>query len=220
MRNWPYIVFALIGVGLGAWLILKPVEPPPSTEAERIPELVKKLTVLDSTPEQSVEGPHHRIKADVERELWRIASQLPVAKGNEDLLMLALDEVYTKYFPTYQNGYIFHYPYLDSVKAITLCDKMVREYPEASCLPQALWLKAFALRVKPPGAEHQVHESFEAQLRWKPKPEDARKVYEDIVKRFPGHPYAQLAKELIKRSDSELLIDLPTWYEKDDPRRP
>jgi hypothetical protein len=218
-----YLKEALVVVGglavFGALLYFsKPPAPPPpppaSDVAAKVSELVAKLTVQDRS--EGIEGASHKIKADVERELWSIVSALPVASGNDRVLMSAIDEVYTKYHKNYYNGYIFHYPYLDSVKAITLCDKLLREYPMASTAPQALWLKAFALRVNPPPPDHEVHESFDAQTRWRPRPEEARQVYRELVSRFPRHPYAEEARKRIEKPD--LLLTLPTWFEEEDPR--
>ncbi len=207
--------------GLAAYLIFseqeKPREPAgASTEdAKRIPDLIAKLTALDSDAEHA-EGPYHKIKPDVERELWNIVSNLPVAAGYDRLLFSAIDEVYTKYFPTYQNGYIFHYPYLDSVKAVTLCDKILKEYPGFSKIPDVLVLKGFALRVKPPPSGHETHESFAAQIRWTPRPDDARQAYELLLEKYPKSVYAEQVRDLIKRGPPP--IDLPTWFEKEDPR--
>lgn len=219
MRHLKEALIVIGGLGVvGALLYFsKPPEPqaPPAGDVSaKVSELIEKLTVQDRT--EGVEGASHKIKADAERELWDIVSRLPVVKGNDRILMSAIDEVYTKYHKNYYNGYIFHYPYLDSVKAITLCDKLLREYPLSGVAPQALWLKAFALRVHPPPADHEIHESFEAQTKWIPRPEEARRVYRELVSRFPRHPYAEEARKRIDQPD--LLITLPTWFEEEDPR--
>lgn len=107
-------------------------------EIRSIPELIDRLTVRDGRRE--IEGEYHRIKPDVEKRLWGIVSRLPVAQGGDKLLIDAIEQVYTKYHENYLHGYVWHYPYLDSRKAIALAEKLEREYPDSPYIPRALFL--------------------------------------------------------------------------------
>jgi hypothetical protein len=222
---WIYLLCALLGAGAG-WLVLRfntpaePDRPPPAPaptedQIRRIPELLALLTAQDDPRPGDQHGPCHKIKPSVERELWSIVSVLPVRTGHDKWIIEAVDQVYTRYHSNYYVGYIFHYPYLDSDKTIRLCDKLLREYPGSEHVPLALWLKAFALRVKPPPPGGERAESFEAQFRWNPRPQEARAVYRKLIDRWAGHPYAERAAKLLEKEP--FLIELPISFD-DDPR--
>jgi hypothetical protein len=208
------VAYGVTAAGIGLLLLLgalgRRVPPRPAG----FPELIRLLTVQDA--DYPAHGPYHAIKAEVERDLWRFVSKLSVQEGGDRILLTAVEQVYTKYHSNFLAGYIFHYPYLNSRKAIALVDKLEDEYPDSPLLARALLLKAFAYRVRPPPEGHEIHESFSEQLTWRPDADKAREIYRTIVERWPDSAEARSARAALE--EPELEIDLPFSHD-DDPRR-
>ncbi|HLG41859.1 MAG TPA: hypothetical protein VI643_00740 [Planctomycetota bacterium] len=183
-------------------------------EGDLLPEMIHQLTVQDA--EYPSHGSYHRIKPEVERDLWKMVSELPARDRGDETLLQAVENVYTKHHSNFCNGYIFHYPYLVSRKAIALVEKLEREYPDSPLLARALLLKAFATRVKPPPEGHERNESFDEQLTWRPDAAKAREIYKRILDRHPNGPEAKAAKAALEEEPFE--IDLPFGAD-DDPRK-
>lgn len=213
MRN-AGIAYAVTAAGFGLLLFIGALGRRVPAKATGYDELIRLLTVQDA--DYPGHGSYHAIKAEVERDLWKFVSNLPVREGGDRILLTAIEEVYTKYHENYLAGYIFHYPYLNSRKAIQLATKLEDEYPRSPHLPRALLLKAFAYRVKPPPEGHEIHESFREQLAWTPDAAQAREIYRRIIERWPDSVEARAAKAALE--EPELEIDLPFGYD-DDPRR-
>lgn len=183
--------------------------PPPQSHVDRPRFLELIATMKVQVEEDGPHGPLHRINAEAEREFWDLVSKLPVHDGGDELLLRALDEVYTRYEDNYWNGYLFHYPYLCSRKAVELADKLTREYPTSPRLERALWLKAFALRVMPPDPYERAEADFPffaEQVRHRPDPDAARKVLEDLANR--NGTYAARAKALLASDNLRLTLDV------------
>lgn len=213
MRN-AGVAYAVTAAGFGVLLLVGALGRRAPPKPSGFDELIRLLTVQDA--DYPGHGPYHAIKAEVERDLWKFVSNLPVREGGDRILLTAIEEIYTKYHVNYLAGYIFHYPYLNSRKAITLATKLETEYPRSLLLPRALLLKAFAFRVKPPAEGQEIHESFLEQLTWTPDAAQARRIYQEIIERWPDSIEAQAAKAALE--EPELEIDLPFGYD-DDPRR-
>jgi hypothetical protein len=198
-----------------------PASPPkpPEEQKLRIEKMIQQLTALDMREDDVGHGPCHKIKPDIERELWPIVSTLPVVEGGDRILIRALEEVYAGHLPNYWHGYIFHYPYLNSKKAIALAGKLVREYPDSDRAPLALWLKAFAYRVRAPDERQEMSDSYGDQPQWIPDPDKAMSVYRDLAVRYPQSLFADKARA--KMSRPVLVIELPVGPlpEGEDPRQ-
>lgn len=170
--------------------------------------------------EDGPHGPLHRINAAAEREFWGLVSSLPVQQGGDDLLLRAIDEVYTRYEDNYWNGYLFHYPYVCSRKAVELADKLLRDYPQSPLGERALWLKAFALRILPPEPDERAEGDFPffaEQVQHRPDIGAARKALEELVRLFPDGAWTARAKEELAKED--LRLELVVWPKAGDPRK-
>lgn len=200
-------------------------EPPPDATAQiydamppagRAAELLASLSAADG---KGVHGSYHQIKADAERELWKLVSALPASVGGDHVLAAAIERVYTRYDANYYHGTIWHWPYLDSKRAVTLADKLLKDFPRSALAEHALWLKAFALRcapVEPHDDYAAAFDTYREQMLWKPDPEAARQVYRDLAARFPRGRYATASRTL---ADAVvLLVELPSEPAEPDPR--
>ncbi len=198
---------------------------PPRTPAPiRVAELVTRMTGPNESPQGH--GPYHRASNSLEQELWSLVSKLPVVEKGDELLLLVVQNVYTRYDANFWNGYIWHYPYLNSRRAIALVDKLMKDYPATAVRERALWLKAFALRCPPAPPMHEAETEFDVyrdQATWAPDGEAARKVLQDVAAMNGTH--AKRAKELAESVDLATLIlpvdaDPPDDGIDADPRLP
>jgi hypothetical protein len=204
-----------IAVCLALAACSKPPPPRPPSPA-RIAELT--AIMARQQDEQQGHGRYHRPKNNHEQELWKLASALGVVEKGDELLLLVVQNVYTRYDANFWNGYIWHYPYLNSRRAIALVDKILKDYPQTAARERALWLKAFALRCPPAPAMHEAETEFDVyrdQATWAPDGEAARKVLQEVA--AMNGPFATKAKALAESVDLATLI-LP--IDPDDPDQP
>jgi hypothetical protein len=192
---------------------------PPSPPRPSPVDLLSSLTVQDG---QGVHGEFHKINPVREREYWEAISTLPVAPGGDDSLLEAVEKVYTRFDVNFYHGAIWHWPYLNSRKAVALADKLFREYPDSPRAERTLWLKAFALRCPPldPHEEYAAQfENYREQMAWKADPEAARAVLGELVKRFPEGRHAGAARKLVEqKSLTASLLSEPGDLDPRDPR--
>lgn len=210
---------ALIALGIATRGEAIPAQPkfqPAPAMIQEIPALIEDL--VQPNTERNIHGSFHAVRRETEEKLWRIVRNLPVAPGGDAHLIRALDDVYTKYHEVYYVGWDFHYPYLDSAKAVELAEKLEKEYPSSPKLPRALLLRAFAYRVLPPRDDQGAEVCPEAQLRWKADPHKARTILQDLIARFPDSEEAGIARRALERAEEDgLEISLPIDY-AEDPR--
>lgn len=196
-----------------------PEDHPERKRALRVAELLKLL--VEPNVEEGQHGPYHRADDAKQRELWGLVSALPVLPGGDDLLLRAIDSVYTRYDANYWTGPLFHWPYLCSERAVRLADKLLAEYPASPLADRTLYLKAYALRL--PAAEewHEAEEDLETyrlQRAWKPDFDAARATYRELLRRFPNGRHARVAKVFAEQP--ELGVTLPDGPGEDDPKDP
>ncbi len=179
------------------------------------------LEALTAQDGRGVHGRFHVIAPDEEREFWRVVSQLPVREGGDHLLAAAIERVYTRYDANFYHGTIWHWPYLNSRKAVQLAEKFLREYPRSPLTEHVLWLQAFALRcppMTPDDAYKQTYENYREQMAWKPDFDLARGVYREIARRFPQGRHGPASRLL---QDVMVLVLFPaTGPDEPDPRFP
>lgn len=161
-------------------------------------------------------GPFHEIRPETERRLWSALQNLS-GPGTDELLFLALEKVYAGYRRNYLHGYIFHYPYLNSRKAIATADRILAEFPNSPHAPRALWLKAFALRVKPPDSAMGIPETAGDQAQWTERLEEARETYAELARRFPDSPFGVAARERLLRPILPIRLPVGPLPEDEDP---
>lgn len=193
----------------------KPSPPPPAPAPARIAELVVLMTRQGD--EHPGHGSYHRSRNHLEQELWRLAQALRVIEKGDELLLLCVENVYTRYDQNYLNGYLWHWPYLNSRRAIALCDRILNDYPRSTVRERALWLKAFALRCPPTPPDPRAEEDLDVyrdQVTWAPDPEAARRIYREIAAMNGRH--AKSAREHAERVD--LVLPLPVGPLERDPR--
>jgi len=191
--------------------------PPPTGAPVRIGELLVQMT--RQADEHPGHGTYHRARNDLERELWGLLRVLPIVEKGDELLLLCVENVYTRYDANYLNGYLWHWPYLNSRRAIALCDRILKDWPRTQVRERTLWLKAFALVCPPtlpdPAAEKDL-DVYRDQATWRPDPEAARALYREIAAMNGTH--AKKAREL---ADSSLpVLVLPMEPLQPDPRSP
>jgi len=166
-------------------------------------------------------GPYHRVNAAAEGEFWDRIRYLPPLPGGDDLLASALELVYTRYDDNFWNGFLYHYPYLDSRKAAEIADKLLREYPQSTLTERTLWLKAFVFRVIPPEPDARLeadYPTFAEQVRHRPDSGAAQDVLRLLVQRFPEGRHACAAGFWLAQED--IRLKLLVWPKAGDPRQP
>ncbi|MBI2932769.1 MAG: hypothetical protein HYY16_14065 [Planctomycetes bacterium] len=182
----------------------------------RVAELVAEMTRQGD--EHPGHGNYHRARNALERELWTLVRALPKIEKGDELLLLCVENVYTRYDANYLNGYLWHWPYLNSRRAVALCERILADYPGSPARERAQWLRAFALRCPPaapfPEAEADL-DIYRDQCSWQPDPEGARAIYRQIA--ALGGRYAKAAAELADGDALELI--LPIGPLEPDPRR-
>jgi hypothetical protein len=205
-----------------------PPPPAPAPEASQVYEprippgpAAQFLETLTAQDGRGAHGRFHQIKSPEEREFWKVVSQAPVSPGGDHLLALAIERVYTRYDVNFYHGAIWHWPYLNSRKAVQLAEKLLREYPRSPLTEQVLWLQAFALRCPPmdPNEEYaQAFENYREQMLWKPDFQLAREIYGQIARRFPEGRHGAASRLL--GGGLILVLELPSGPDEPDPRFP
>ena len=166
-------------------------------------------------------GPHHRGDNQLQGRLWKLLENLRPGPESDALLLDAAEGVYTRYDENYYNGILWHWPYLSSTRAITLCDRILKSTKDAETRERALWIKAFALRCPPMDAWEAAEkdlETYAEQVRWEPVPDASREIYQAIAKDYPETPRGKASARLATQSDLSLV--LPKGPKEKDPRNP
>lgn len=197
-----------------------PAPPPPGPpDLTTARDLIRRLQ--DPNTEMGGHGRFHKADNALQNELWALLERLPPGPGVDEILIEAVEKVWTRYDANYLQGAIFHWPYLDSARAIALCDRLVTRHPKSPHRAHALWLKAFALRapaMEPwPQMEMELG-TYGRQAKWRPDPEAARAVYKALAQEFPGTRLGIAAEGLADASD--LGLTLPKGPKERDPRSP
>ncbi len=147
-------------------------------------------------------------KKSIEKDIKSYSDQLI---KNKNAILPEVDTLILKKMATTVNKYIDNYPQ-DSICASSLYrigeaykaahrpgiaiqywGRVQREYPESKFAPQALFLQAF---------------TFENEIGDK---ENAKRYYQQFLERFPSHPFAKDAEQLLQlidKSPEELLEQL------------
>jgi len=201
-----------------------PPQLPAAAELSSIkarPDVVELLRALTAPNDETMHGPFHRAKDDLQEKLWAAVRALTVVDQGDHLLFHAIDRVYTRYDPNYYHGHDFHWPYLCSARAIQLCDKLLADYPASTLTERTLILKAYALRLpatEPNGDSEADRTTYRLQRQWAPRYDAARDVYREVLARFPAGRHAKLAKVFAEQK--ELSITLPSGPKEPDPKNP
>ncbi len=198
------------------------VRPAPARPAEGLDpvrSMIARLQEFDA--EQPGHGRFHRIDNALQNRLWDALAALPPGPGVDEVLLEAVDRVWTRYDANYLQGVVFHWPYLDSSRAIALCDRLLEQHPRSPHAEQALWLKAFAQRAPAlePWPDLEMSSGcYGRQVKWKPDLDGARETLARLVADFPGSPRGRAARSLLE--GGVFPVPLPKGPREPDPRKP
>lgn len=171
------------------------------------------IRLLNEKNGEGIHGSYHRVREDLERELWGLLEKLPRYPGAARLLLTSIDDVYLKVHSNGYHGWTFHHPYFDCAKAVVLADRLLRDHPGSA--EEALWTQLYCFRLRgleKGDASGYVFDAVKAQLAWKPDPAKAREAGKNLLEKFPKGPYAIRVAEWLKAGDEDLILPRNRGY--------